>query len=218
MPAETFFNLGKKKRQKIIEAAQEEFANHSFSESSVSGIIEKADIPRGSFYQYFTDLEDTYKYVMKLLAQKKMEFFKQRLSEFEEMDTFPLIRKLYRLGIEFINSHPRLGALGNNFLKEEREFKKRVIENFQGLSLNFYEKIIQRGRERGEIDKEVNISVLTNMLIQMNVFLLDYYIEQYSGRTSKDKPLEDMGQYLELVDDMLYIFEKGIRSRNKIEN
>lgn len=64
MPKETFFNLDSIKRNKIIEAAKREFIAHPLRKSRVSNIIKEAKIPRGSFYQYFEDLDDLYYYVI----------------------------------------------------------------------------------------------------------------------------------------------------------
>jgi AcrR family transcriptional regulator len=64
MPKDTFFNLSEDKRNKIIDAAKAEFTEHQLYKARVSNIIKNADIPRGSFYQYFEDLEDLYYYVI----------------------------------------------------------------------------------------------------------------------------------------------------------
>ncbi len=64
MPKETFFNLNEQKRNKIIAAAKKEFTTNLLRKSRVSNIIKEASIPRGSFYQYFVDLDDLYYYVI----------------------------------------------------------------------------------------------------------------------------------------------------------
>lgn len=64
MPKETFFNLDEDKKNKIIQAAKKEFIANPLRKSRVSNIIKEASIPRGSFYQYFDDLDDLYYYVI----------------------------------------------------------------------------------------------------------------------------------------------------------
>lgn len=58
MVKKTFYNLPEEKRQRIIDAIMREFASHSIEEISINRIIKDADIPRGSFYQYFDDKVD----------------------------------------------------------------------------------------------------------------------------------------------------------------
>ena len=64
MPKETFFNLDEQKRKKILKAAKKEFTTYPLRKARVSHIIREASIPRGSFYQYFADLDDLYYYVI----------------------------------------------------------------------------------------------------------------------------------------------------------
>jgi len=64
MQKETFFNLSDEKKQKILQSAVDEFTENEMYKSRVSNIIKNAGIPRGSFYQYFEDLEDLYFYVI----------------------------------------------------------------------------------------------------------------------------------------------------------
>lgn len=64
MPTSTFFNLPPPKRDKLVDAAIAEFACKPYSEVSINRIIQAAEIPRGSFYQYFADKTDLFRYVL----------------------------------------------------------------------------------------------------------------------------------------------------------
>lgn len=64
MPTSTFFNLPPPKRERLLRAAIAEFVQHPFNEASINRIIRMAEIPRGSFYQYFEDKTDLFKHVL----------------------------------------------------------------------------------------------------------------------------------------------------------
>lgn len=64
MPTDTFLNLDEVKRDKVFKALTKEFINYSLEESSIKNIVTMAGIPRGSFYQYFSDKEDALRYVI----------------------------------------------------------------------------------------------------------------------------------------------------------
>jgi len=209
LPKKTFFNLPETKRKKIIKAAEEEFAKNSFNEASVAGIIEQADIPRGSFYQYFSDLGDLYKYIMKQILEKKLNYFNNILQDMENKNTFELLKQLYRLGIKFANENPLLTAIGNNFFQEDAKFKEDIYEGFSDQTLNFYEKIIKRGIKRGEIDENIYIELTSLMLYHLNIFLADNFLKNFDFKNSPDS----MKNYLSHVDQMLYIIENGIKNR-----
>lgn len=64
MPTSTFFNLPPPKREKLLHAAAVEFARKPYGEVSINRIIQAAEIPRGSFYQYFADKTDLFRHML----------------------------------------------------------------------------------------------------------------------------------------------------------
>ena len=60
MPYETFFNLPEEKRQTIFDILLEEFAENDYNSVSISRIVNRAGIAKGSFYQYFEDKKDLF--------------------------------------------------------------------------------------------------------------------------------------------------------------
>lgn len=64
MPKDTFYNLPEEKRKRILDAAAEEVIRVPASEMSINKIIQKAEISRGSFYQYFEDKHDLIQYML----------------------------------------------------------------------------------------------------------------------------------------------------------
>ncbi len=79
MPKITFFNLNIEKREKIKKAIINEFSKHTIAKASISNIVEEAQIPRGSFYQYFEDKEDALKYIIDEFINIEKEEIKNSL-------------------------------------------------------------------------------------------------------------------------------------------
>lgn len=73
MPKQTFFNLPIDKQENLMRAAKKEFSRVSLHEALVANIVKDAEIPRGSFYQYFEDKEDVYFYLLNQLSEKNHE-------------------------------------------------------------------------------------------------------------------------------------------------
>lgn len=63
MVSQTFENLPDIKKERILTALLHEFTVHPFKEAKVAPIVKEAQIARGAFYKYFTDLDDAYAYV-----------------------------------------------------------------------------------------------------------------------------------------------------------
>lgn len=70
MCSPTFLNLSEEKKERIIHAALEEFSTRTFNDASITNIVKKADISRGSFYQYFGNKEKLYNYLVNYLYSK----------------------------------------------------------------------------------------------------------------------------------------------------
>lgn len=70
MPKQTFFNLPKSKQDLLISAGIKEFSRVPLNEAVISNIIATAEIPRGSFYQYFENKEDLFFYIFSLYGKK----------------------------------------------------------------------------------------------------------------------------------------------------
>ncbi len=64
MPKKPFFNLTNEKKTRIINASYDAFLEKPYEKVSILDITTKADIPVGSFYQYFKDKDDLYIYLI----------------------------------------------------------------------------------------------------------------------------------------------------------
>lgn len=64
MPSSTFLNLPQEKREKFLDAARAEFARVAYADASINQIIRGAGVSRGSFYMYFTDKEELFRYLV----------------------------------------------------------------------------------------------------------------------------------------------------------
>src|SRR5512133_1257035 len=88
MPKQTFFNLPQEKRDLIINAAVEEFAQYGLENASTNRIVKNSGIAKGSFYQYFEDKQDVFMHLLDVIEQKELEYFKDVHPPTNHMDTF----------------------------------------------------------------------------------------------------------------------------------
>ena len=81
MPTPTFFRLPEEKRARLTQAAWQEFSSVRFSEASINRIVRAAQIPRGSFYQYFADKDDLFFYLLDTLYDACLTLAEQALRD-----------------------------------------------------------------------------------------------------------------------------------------
>ena len=210
MPSQTFANLPDEKKQRILDAAIEEFSSHTFNDASIARIIEKAEIPRGSFYQYFTDLKDLYKYIFKIIVDKKMVYLSKSMggNDFSG-DFFSTIKKLYTAGLQFAVGEPTLTKIGSRFTKEKEEFRKEIMGTLEGKTTDFYYDLLVASHEKGEIDPNVDLEMAAHIFTTMNLSLIDYFL----AKSKSDDLLQDKEELLKVVDNMFYILTNGVKNK-----
>ena len=64
MPSATFEGIQREKRERIQQALVQEFSAYPLLDAQVARIVAAAHISRGAFYVYFTDLADSYRWVL----------------------------------------------------------------------------------------------------------------------------------------------------------
>ena len=127
MPKSTFYNIKKEKREKIEEALKKEFSENIFEKASVSNIIEKAGIPRGSFYQYFEDKEDALKYIIKKFLDNVKKEIKTLLTK-NDGDIFDTTLDLYCFLVD------------RNYNETEVKLFQNIINKLRSENINIFKR------------------------------------------------------------------------------
>ena len=94
MPSERFYNLPEKKKDRIVEAAYEELSKVPYDKLSINKIIKTADIPRGSFYEYFEDKDDLLMFIMRNFSDAMSKTITESFEK-HEGDAFAVILDIY---------------------------------------------------------------------------------------------------------------------------
>ena len=136
----TFYNLPEVKRQRVIEAIVDEFAVDGTNRVSINNIIKKADISRGSFYQYFDDkmdlVEVLIRHYINLLCQKAGEVI-----NVSRGDIFYTYEECFTI----------IAELGSS--DKDRIIFKKVIRNFRSADTVINDYIDKRCSGFEEIDE-----------------------------------------------------------------
>ena len=139
MPKETFHNLPEDKRQLIEKVSISEFATSGYDKASITRIVDRCQIAKGSFYQYFENKLDLYLYMLKLISDLKMEYLEKLQIKLVDVDFFEYMRSLFYGGFKFARSYPRISKIAALLMKSENEeLRHSVIEENQQLAIDFY--------------------------------------------------------------------------------
>lgn len=154
----TFYNLSDDKRKRVLQAILEEFADTDSEKISINRIIKRANISRGSFYQYFDDKVDLVEVLFLTLVDMNIKDAYRALSE-SDGDIFALYNSfleiLFRLSKdEFYNNIMR--NLCRSMYSTDSLVAEYVQTRCRGFDeLNQLAQCVNRSKLRFSTDEEM---------------------------------------------------------------
>ncbi len=214
MPKETFINLPDGKRQLIEKEAIHEFAVSGYDKASISRIVERCRIAKGSFYQYFDDKRDLFLYLINRVSEKKLEFMSSVLQNQNQYDFFTLNRELFIAGLKFAEKNPELILMANWLFKSRGH---PVYNEIIGVGLqnaqNVYKKLLRYAISRGEVRGNIDLDFVSHMISSMNFSIVEYYFQNIKkGKANLQKIDEGI---IKLVDLFIDFIKNGIGTHRK---
>jgi AcrR family transcriptional regulator len=218
MPKETFYNLPEEKRKLIINVAIEEFAAHPFQTASISDIVRKAGIAKGSFYQYFEDKQDLYHYLIEFGTQEKLALMKQFSAADPGSDLFGYFRWLFQSAVIFEFHQPLLARISYRAFVEDVPFSEMTEELRRRGTTQFFKQLLSQGILHGEISPWVDVDTAAFMM-ETAYYQFGKYFADRLGLEARSSPTEaifesDEAQYL--ITNLIEIFQTGLKPKTKI--
>jgi AcrR family transcriptional regulator len=175
MPLPTFLNLPKEKQQKIIDCAIDEFAQHDYNSASISRVVSRTGIAKGSLYQYFEDKSDLYHYLLELAAQKKAELLANARPPDPKTNLFDTLHWLFREMAKYQILYPDLARIGYRAVYGKPPLPDDIVNNAAQSTRQYFADLIEAGKKRGEVRPEIDSGiaafVFTAALAELTPFL-----------------------------------------------
>jgi AcrR family transcriptional regulator len=218
MPKETFFNLPQEKREHITKIAIEEFGSYEFPEVSISRIVARAGIAKGSFYQYFEDKEDLFEYLLDLLVQIKWETFSLDHPDPQHIGVFRYLRWMAEAGVQFELEHPEIMQVAYRALSRNR-YPQRFQTRIQEEAIAFYKRLVVQGKEQGdiapEIDDDLGAFVFDSIFSALGQFVGRFIVER-KDQWPDDLVLFEQPEIVRLFDQTMNILEQGLGTSQRV--
>ncbi len=212
MPKATFFNLPEEKRRSIERLAIEEFAENNYHQASISRLVDRAGIAKGSFYQYFEDKEELFQYLLGMAADQKAKFLEQALAADTEGTIYDQLRRLMRRGLEFEFSHPGLAQIAYRAYYGEAPLAEEVMEALRRGGRQFFRSLVERGQDEGSIDERLDPELLGWLFSVVFNNLGEYLIDEMeinpADLQAQGIRALDRAAYDPLVDEIIKLLER----------
>jgi AcrR family transcriptional regulator len=160
LPKQTFTNLDHEKQERVIRSAIAEFQENGFANAKVGNIAKKAEIAKGSIYQYFEDKEalfiDTVSWTVDYLQQ-----YREQQTLLNHLDVFEYLLSSGRQRIEIIRREPGLSKfLQDVYAGKYIAVMKNEIQELWWISDASIRQMIEFGKNRGSIRQDIEDDVL----------------------------------------------------------
>lgn len=183
MPKQTFFKLTVEKQEQIINAAINEFSQFTFNEVKISNVISKAKIPRSSFYDYFEDKKDLYKYIIFIIKEDKMKFMSSIFME-NQTDFFTKFKELFKAGAKFAVMKPEYEKLMNKIYDDIK-----LVEEILGVKeidvSGAYKSMLIDGIRNGEIREDIDTEFVSKSIYILSSNLIAQHAQSKKSISSE---------------------------------
>jgi AcrR family transcriptional regulator len=205
MPKDTFFNLPEEKRELIIDVALTEFSQYPYDKASISRIVDKAGIAKGSMYQYFENKKDLFKYLIDIGIEKKMEILNGLQDKMQEIGMFGVLRMIMLQSYELAKQYPRLFKMTYRLMYQtDEDFQYEIVGDINKKGNDYMEYLITQSIKNGQIKENYEPEILAQVIMRVFASLNDIFFDI----VDHDKGADEMMRYCDVVIDLI---ENGMK-------
>lgn len=189
MPKQTFKNLNPAKQERFYKAALAEFSSKGYHQASITQIVKKLDIAKGSIYQYFDDKFDLHQYLL-FSSHEKLNEIRSLIDRSFDGDLSQWFINRCLGEIKFLRQFP-----------EENELILKVMSDRSGDLASLRNNITAQ-------DKQAIADILRKTRgenISTWAFTLEATKRQYLSTYDAEKPIENALQDLEDISQILFV-------------
>ncbi len=202
MPTPLFFELSTEKRHNIFEAGISEFAEYGYENSSTNRIVKKANISKGSLFNYFPTKEDFYFFVLDEITAQLISSLEEKINTLSS-DLFQRIIEYSILEFSWYMLHPEKSKIiVRAFTKSDTDIYRKTIVKYGNREENIYNWFLQNiDTAQFRWDRQKTIDIIKWLLKGFNDdFLTKIQKQDYLNFEIIEKEyIKDLSEYIEMV-------------------
>ncbi|HKY55164.1 MAG TPA: TetR/AcrR family transcriptional regulator [Anaerolineales bacterium] len=210
MPKQTFLNLPKEKRKAFIEIALDEFANNDYNTASVSKIVEKAGIAKGSVYQYFEDKQDLFMYLLDISNQEMMGVIQHSPPPNPDADFFETLRWQMAASVQASLKYPVHSKLARRAYTSLLPFRDAVLEKAKKIRQEHFQAMVTKAQASGHLDPNLDPALVSFMVRGLMNDLGSFLQSKFGKRKGDWVALPEVS---DVFDQMIEVLKNGLASK-----
>ena len=170
---------GRETRDKLLEAAENEFGERGFHEAAISGITQGAGVALGTFYVYFDSKEEIFRALVSHMGHLTRQWIAERIAE--SPDRLTAERRGIQAFFEFVRRHGNLYQI----ISEAQFVAEDAYREYYTAFADAYRQNLERAADDKDI-REGDYEVWAWALIGMTVFLGMRFAAWDDSRSSEE--------------------------------
>ena len=170
---------GRETRDKLLEAAENEFGERGFHEAAISGITQRAGVALGTFYVYFDSKEEIFRALVSHMGHLTRQWIAERIAE--SPDRLTAERRGIQAFFEFVRRHGNLYQI----ISEAQFVAEDAYREYYTAFADAYRQNLERAADDKDI-REGDYEVWAWALIGMTVFLGMRFAAWDDSRSSEE--------------------------------
>lgn len=214
MPSNTFTKLPASKRDKFIRVAMEEFASAGYEKASVTQMVKKLKIAKGSVYQYFENKKELYFYLLDIAQQNRQEYMKPVLRN-PPGNFWETYTRLFEASLRFDYENPEMSTLIANAAHEKyADDLGNLMLNQKKKNLDFMRGLLERELLSGGLRYDVDIDVMSMVASNITNGIWDYLTLRNlnTERDKKGRAIIPKDQVTHILDDISKLLKSGLKA------
>lgn len=211
MPKQTFLNLPEEKRKAFIDIALDEFAHNDYNTASVSKIVEKAGIAKGSVYQYFEDKQDLFMYLLDVANQEMMGVIQQAPLPDPDADFFETLRWQMSAAVRASVKFPIHSKLARRAYSSPLPFRDTILEKTKKVREEHFQGLVGRAQASGHLDPRLDPSIVSFMVQGLMNDMGSFLQSKFGKRRGDWVALPEVS---EVFDQVIEVLKNGLESKS----
>ncbi len=201
---EVLKNMDSEKRDRIINAALEEFANNGFKRASTNTIVKNAGISKGLLFHYFENKESLHNYLEKYVVNTVIETIEREI-DWNETDFFNRLMQVAIIKGRLTYRFPKIFEFFTSMISDKPiEDIYAYREDFApGLLEKVYIYNIDYSKFKADQDMERVMKIINWVIEKYSMELLGDLLERKTD-FDYEKITEDFEEYMKILRKAFY--------------
>ncbi len=210
MVRKRFEGLDAERRERILDAAADQFSDRGYDGASINRIIAEAGISKGALYYYFDDKEDLFATVMEQASLLVMDGMGMPPADDLTAETFwNTFRDLMRRSVDYLKANERYVRLVRTFLQLRiKTPSSPATRRLLDAGRSQVRTILARGQQLEVVRTDLPLALLVEVALAVDEAGSRWRLEHWN-EFSDDERVAHADAQIDLIRDMLHAKNQG---------